>query len=166
MESNIGGKRNPASISIAVNEESGRILAINVAWMPLKGRLVEKMNREGIPFPEYQDQRPSAYDASFKAINSQAMGYPITVVTDGYPSYPGYVKRNVEKNPIHQVSLRNASADHDPMFWLNHVCARIRADLSRMGRKTWCVSRSIEALQHHLNIFMEFFNSRMYQTKG
>ena len=49
------------------------------------------------------------------------------------------------------------------MFWLNHVCARIRADLARMGRSSWCFSRSMDSLQSHLDMFIEFCNNRQYR---
>jgi len=38
----------------------------------------------------------------------------------------------------------------DPMFYLNHACARLWADLCRMRRRTWATSKSIEKLEAHL----------------
>ena len=169
MESKVGSKKNPVSISIAVNEDSGRIVDIQVSKMPLKGRIIEKIKKQGLPIPIREDFRPEGRVNALGAIAIAANGDPITIFTDGGTSYPDLISQ-VVRNAKHSVvpHYRNLLPDrnrHDNMFWHNHVCARIRADVSRLARRSWCFSRSIDALQAHLDMFMEYFNNRVYTAR-
>lgn len=166
MESKIGSKYYPVSIAIAVNEDTGRIVDIQVARMPLKGRVLEIARKRGEDLPRQIDDRDIARVNVLSAISSVAAGQ-IDIVTDKHPAY-GPLISQVHKKAIHISGKRHdeGAHDNDPMFWLNHVCARIRADLGRMGRRSWCFSRSIDALQGQLDMFMEFFNSRVYKVSG
>ncbi|MBD67124.1 MAG: hypothetical protein CME62_18130, partial [Halobacteriovoraceae bacterium] len=49
----------------------------------------------------------------------------------------------------------------DPLFALNHTCAMLRDNISRLVRKSWCVSQSIEKLQLHLDLYMKFHNTKL-----
>lgn len=46
----------------------------------------------------------------------------------------------------------------DLMFSLNHTCAKIRADMARMRRRTWAASKSLYYLNHHLMIYLGWVN--------
>ncbi len=169
METKLGSKLFPVSIAIAVNEDSGRIIDIRAARMPLKGRLVERMKKDGEKIPYSPDNRPEARANVLGAV-ALANSNQFDIYTDRYPGYNLMIEE-VLKNAIHhQVSgvanRGDSESDTDPMFWLNHICARIRADLGRMGRRSWCFSRSLDALQGQLDMFMEFFNRRIYKVSS
>lgn len=168
MESKIGSKYYPVSIAIAVNEDSGRIIDIQVARMPLKGRVLEAAQREGETIPKQVDQRDFARTNVLTAVSIVSNGRA-EIITDGLPAYKSIISQT-NKESTHLIASRIASDegghDNDPMFWLNHVCARIRADMARMGRRSWTFSRSLKALQAHLDMFMEFFNRRVYKASS
>jgi hypothetical protein len=63
----------------------------------------------------------------------------------------------LKHHPIKSRKI-NINTHYDPMFYLNHVCARIRADLCRMRRKTWATSKKIENLEAHLWIYLAWNN--------
>jgi hypothetical protein len=44
------------------------------------------------------------------------------------------------------------------MFSLNHTCAKIRAGVAVMARKTWTTTKSIQKLQDKLDIFIAVHN--------
>jgi hypothetical protein len=46
----------------------------------------------------------------------------------------------------------------DPMFSLNLTCAKIRASVAVMARKTWATTKSIEKLQDKLDIYLAVHN--------
>jgi hypothetical protein len=50
------------------------------------------------------------------------------------------------------------SADFDPLFKLNHACAKIRADLACMACKTWAMSKKRDKLQDRLDIYVAVNN--------
>jgi hypothetical protein len=50
---------------------------------------------------------------------------------------------------------------YDPLFALNHTAAMFRANLNRLFRKTWCTTKKIENLGHHLEIYVQFHNDRI-----
>ena len=49
----------------------------------------------------------------------------------------------------------------DPIFSLNHTCAMLRANLSRLIRKTWCTTKCIHRLYAHLVLYAEYHNRHL-----
>ena len=54
------------------------------------------------------------------------------------------------------------TGNYDPMFSLNHTCAKIRAGVAVMARKTWTTTKSIEKLQDKLDIFIAVHNGYVF----
>ena len=46
----------------------------------------------------------------------------------------------------------------DPLFALNHTAATLRARMSRLIRRTWNTTKSIEYLQAHLRMYQLYHN--------
>ena len=44
------------------------------------------------------------------------------------------------------------------MFTPPIICAKLRADLSRLARKTWSASKKAACLQDHLDLYVAFNN--------
>ena len=53
----------------------------------------------------------------------------------------------------------------DPLFAINHTYAMFRANMNRLIRKTWCVTKKPERLQFHLNIYSYAFNQGLLFQK-
>ena len=47
----------------------------------------------------------------------------------------------------------------DPIFSINHTFAMLRANISRLIRRTWNTTKKIEALINHLNIYIWVHNN-------
>jgi len=60
----------------------------------------------------------------------------------------------------HQVypSRKGPTGSRDPLFKLNHICVKLRADLSRLARKTWSATKKAACLQDHLDLYVAFNN--------
>jgi IS1 family transposase len=37
----------------------------------------------------------------------------------------------------------------------------MRDDINRLVRRSWCVTQSVEMLQHHLEIYKKFHNTKL-----
>ncbi len=49
----------------------------------------------------------------------------------------------------------------DPIFSLNHTCAMLRANLSRLARKTWSTTKTIQGLIDHLSIYAAYHHRKL-----
>lgn len=49
----------------------------------------------------------------------------------------------------------------DPLFSLNHTCAMLRANISRLVRRTWATTKRADRLKDHLFVYMDVHNSEL-----
>lgn len=52
----------------------------------------------------------------------------------------------------------------DPLFSLNHTAAMLRANINRLFRRTWCISKTIDGLVAHLWVYVAFHNEVLLQN--
>jgi len=77
----------------------------------------------------------------------------VTLETDKKPLYGHLGSRLFGSQLIWQTHSASARRDRaNPLFPINHTNARLRHFLSRLRRRTWCVSKRRGALQGHLHI--------------
>ena len=159
-------KCKPVSVTLAVEEKTRRILGFRVARMAAKGRLVKKsLKKYGFRW----DDRSRARKDLFKELQP-VVAPGATIKSDSNPHYVEDVKNFFPKS-IHIRVLGERGAitgqgelkkvEFDPIFDLNHTCAMFRANVSRLIRKTWCTTKSIERLQDHLSIYAVYHNSQL-----
>lgn len=140
------------AITIAVRHKTGQILSIQVGKMTTKGDLA----KAGQALGWGPNESPSCCNAALAQAAIAAK--PIcTVASDsGGWGYSGDVKKALPQ-AIHQSYLSKA-VGFDPLFKLNHVCAKIRADISRMARKTWSTTKDRARLQDALDVYIAWNN--------
>lgn len=103
-----------------------------------------------------------------KAVGAVAKS-PLMVATDGNKAYGPVIKAALPhaKHEVHvggrdkhqqQPPQSKGKRVFDPLFRLNHTCAKIRADLSRMARRTWATTKRTWALQYHLDLYIAYNN--------
>ena len=162
-------KCKPVSIVLAVEEGTRKIVGIEAAKMPAKGRLAKISVKKYGP---REDLRPAALRKTLSYLKD----YPSLqiVKSDMAPRYPKYVKEILPHTRhitykgrrgcvVGQGELK--ACGWDPLFSLNHTAARIRDLIKRLSRRTWCTSKLIPRLQMFLNIFMCHFNKRRLGQK-
>jgi len=157
-------KCKPVSIVVAVEEGSRKILALEAAQMPAKGLLADVSRKK---YGYRADHRPMALRKTLTGLvqfnNLQ------TIKSDLCPRYPKYVKeclpgikhiafKGRRGCVVGQGELKRGG--FDPLFDLNHTCARIRDLIKRLSRRTWCTTKVVERLQMFLDIFICHFNRR------
>jgi IS1 family transposase len=84
---------------------------------------------------------------------------PVILDSDYKPSYQSIGRRLFGPRFVgrrHDASLRRDRSN--PLFPINHKNARLRHFLSRLRRRSWCVSKTAAHLQLHLDIAAVFVN--------
>lgn len=155
----------PLSIALAVQSDNYKIIDVQVAQSHYQGRLssiaLKKYGPRG-------DQSKEARIHVLKTLESQ-IRTDCHITTDAKPHYPLEVREYFPKASLKQIKNRGSRLKRllqarrrniqDPMFGLNLVAAKIRHDLSRMGRKVWTTTKKAERLQSHLMLFVAYQNN-------
>jgi len=176
METYEHTKLKPLSIPIAIRAKTGEIISLQTAEMAAKGPTARKS------VEKYGQRKDDSYRACIRVIESvrKVAKDKITIACDGKPSYPNiirskipdcnidqYVNRKLHKLPdTTDESLVDAQENKesvqrknfDPLFMLNHTCAKLRADLSRLVRRTWSTTKKMSRLQCHLDLYIAYQN--------
>jgi hypothetical protein len=155
METIEHSKLKPLSIALAVRPKTGQIIGAKAATMNCHGHMAALSRKI---YGWRPDTRPMACRDVMNDIKAVAKPR-ITVATDGKTTYPGMIKA-VMPQAVH-VPYAGRVAVHkarDPLFRLNHTCAKLRADVSRLARRTWSASKCLKGLQDHLDIYIAFNN--------
>ena len=163
-------KCKPVSITLAVDSPTRRILSFSVSSMPPKGRIAQKA------FLKYgwrADDRPRGRKLLLSTLTG-LVNPKAVIKSDQNPHYPSDVKlffKNSEHIPLKgrrgaitgQGELKKGG--FDPLFSLNHTFAKLRADVNRLIRKTWCTTKKIERLRYHVAIVSLYHNQALVARK-
>jgi len=168
LETSVHSKYKPLSVTIAVEERPMRILGFEVSQMPAKGLLAKKA------FKKYgfrKDERTQGRERLFRRLTS-FVEEDALIKSDSNPYYPQTVKKYfpkaTHKNYIGRRGAVTGQGElkkgktRDPLFSLNHTCAKFRAHISRLIRKTWNTTKKTERLVDHINIYADYHNERLF----
>ena len=171
LETSEHTKCKPLSVALAVDPKSRKILSFQVSQMPAKGHLAR------IAFYKYgyrQDERSVGWDALMKDL--VPLVHPKAKFTsDQNPHYPKFLlKHHPHASHVAVKGGRGCIAGqgelkklkHDPLFYLNHTCAMMRANLNRLFRKTWCNTKNRQGLSDHLAIYVHYHNTVLVKSAG
>lgn len=158
-------KCKPLSVTLAVQARTRRILGLEVSSMPAKGLLVEKARKYGYR----PDGRTKAREELFRSL--KALVHEEAVIkSDSNPSYPRAVKRHFpQARHVIYLSRKGSLAGggelkvggFDPLFSLNHTCASLRMNVTRLLRKTWYTTKKMDRLRAHLFLYAHFHNTKL-----
>lgn len=148
----------PISVALAVRAKTGEILEVQCAQMAFKGPLAAQAREKYGP---REDQSGAAIKKTLTTLSlCSALVFALT--TDADPRYLNQVRRELPTATHHSIKRRFVKRDRrnaeDHLFTLNYTAAKIRNDLSRMGRKTWVTTKKVERLQAHLDLYIAFNN--------
>lgn len=156
-------KLKPLSVTIAVDEDRRRILAVEVSQIPAFGHLSRLAVKK---YGFRKDEHSSGLARVFEKI-SPIVSAEVVVKSDEHSLYGGFVSSYLPKaKHLTFKSERSCVAGQgelkkvqfDPLFVINHTCALFRANVNRLIRKTWCTTKDPKRLKDHLDIFMYFYN--------
>jgi hypothetical protein len=158
-------KCKPLSVTLAVQSKTRRILGLEVSSMPAKGMLVEKAKKYG----HRVDLRRLGRENLFRTL-TDLVAEDAVIKSDNNPHYPNDVRKHFPKaSHVTYESRRDSLGGQgelkkvrfDPLFSLNHTCAMLRANVSRLVRKTWVTTKRADRLHAHLMIYADFHNSEL-----
>jgi transposase-like protein len=163
LETSEHTKCKPLSVSLAVDPATRKILSFQVSQMPAKGLLAH------IALKKYgyrKDERPSGWNQMMKDL-IPFVSETATWKSDQNPHYPKYLFKH-HPHAVHETTKGGRGSisgqgelkklGYDPIFTLNHTCAMLRANLSRLVRKTWSNTKNRKGLMDHLSIYVPYHN--------
>ena len=161
-------KMKPISIAVAVSTKTREILAIQASSMPAKGLLAKKSREK---YGKRVDGRSLAMGKVLKKVSDYLLPTG-EIQSDKNPKYPGWIRKQSQTWTHKTFKGRRGcivgqgelkSGRYDPLFSLNHTCAMIRANVSRLFRRTWNTTKKLECLQDHLNMYAYIHNFRIQE---
>ncbi len=159
-------KLKPLSITLAVEVPTRRILGMEVSRMPAKGHLA-KLSIKKYGFRK--DERPLARERLFLGLTNLVAPEAL-IKSDENPHYWNVVKKHFPKaRYVREKGQRGSVTGQgelkkvrfDPLFHLNHTCAMLRANVNRLFRKTWCLTKKPEKLALHLAMYAVYHNLKL-----
>lgn len=159
-------KCKPLSVTLAVESKTRRILGLEVSSMPAKGLLADKARQKYGP---REDRRSSGRRRLFSRIEP-LMERDVILKSDSNPHYKGDVENYFPQAKYKQYEGKRGSLGgqgelkkvrFDPLFSLNHTCAKLRADVNRLIRRTWCTTKKKEYLYAHLVLYADYHNRNL-----
>ena len=156
-------KLKPLSVTVFVDQDY-KLLVAEVVEMPAKGRLAQISRAKYGPRKDLREEAMAKCFKGFKDLK------PLKMVSDAKPSYKKYVDRYFPGVPyeIHNQAEKERKRDrlhenyqkkaHDPMFTINQRFAKLRADIRRLTRRSWCTTKLKENLQMHLELYRVYNN--------
>ena len=167
MESIEHTKLKPLTIPICVSD-TYKILGVSVGKIPAKGHLAELARKK---YGVRENEREKVLRELLVNLKDNVKLNPLTITTDSHPLYPKLIKEYFPESmhiPIVSRELKEKKRElihHnvtkkviDPMFALNQRCAKIRSDVRRMTRRSWCTTKNIENLKKHLSLYQIYNN--------
>ena len=156
-------KLKPLSVLVVSDADTWQILGYKVSRIPASGHLAEKSREKyGYRADESYAARHQLLESLKPAINANA-----EFITDSYSAYPAVIKRHFP-HATHTRHIGGKGAvtgqgelkklQFDPLFCINHQLAMLRANISRLFRRSWNTTKRVERLNDHLAIFLDHYN--------
>lgn len=158
-------KCKPLSVAMAVSKNERKILGFRVSSMPATGHLA-KISRK--KYGVRPDHRKAGLNDLFNDL-SRLLRPNITISSDECSFYNGVVRSYFPKAKVNQYTGKKGSlagqgelkkTRFDPIFSINHTFAMLRANVSRLIRKTWNTTKKVSGLICHLNIYVWMHNTK------
>ena len=163
LETSEHTKCKPLSVTLAVDPKTRKILKFTVSSMPAKGHLAAISRRK---YGYRIDERPEKRDQFMKELIPFVTA-ECTWTSDENPFYPAPLKRHhPTAQHVRVKGGRGAITGQgelkklrfDPLFALNHTCAMLRANMSRLFRRTWNTTKNKKGLIDHLSLYISYHN--------
>ena len=157
-------KCKPLSITLAVESGTRRILGLEVRKMKANGPLA-RVKKYGPREDERRDGRRKLFREIQPLVDDE-----VEIKSDCNPHYRKDVAEFFPNSTHHQYKGKRGAITgqgelkkvrFDPLFSLNHTCAKFRADVNRLFRRTWCTTKKPERLYNHLVLYASYHNQHL-----
>lgn len=156
-------KLKPLSVTIAVEEKTRFILSVEVSQIPSFGHLAHVARKKYGYRKDYHDE---GLTRTFKTL-AKFVNPEVLIKSDEHQRYPTFVSSYFPRGKHLTFKSERAciagqgelkKTKNDPLFYINHTCATLRANVNRLIRKTWCTTKDPKRLKDHLDIYIHFHN--------
>lgn len=167
MESIEHTKLKPLTIPICVSD-TYKILGVSVGRIPANGHLAELSRKK---YGVRENEREKVLCELLENLRDKVRIKPLTITTDSHPLYPkliqeyfpeakhiAVVSRELKEKKRELIHHKVTKKVFDPLFALNQRCAKIRSDVRRMTRRSWCTTKIKENLHRHLLLYQIYNN--------
>jgi len=163
METSERSKCLPLSIPLVVETQTRFILGFRVCSMPAKGHLASISRQK---YGYRVDERAQAAHELFMELKPY-FSSTLEIKSDENPKYPSWIRPHFPQARhlkykgrrgcvVGQGELKRGG--YDPLFSLNHTAAMLRANVSRLFRRTWNTTKKKERLATHIAIYVQAHN--------
>lgn len=165
METFEHSKYKPLSITLAVESKTRRILGLEVSRMASKVGRPYILKKYGKPADERRGGRKRLFRHLRKIVEER-----VEIRSDCNPYYEREVSKYFPNSKYYRFLGKRSAATgqgelkkvrFDPLFSLNHTCAKFRADVNRLIRKTWCTTKKKDRLYAHLILYANYHNQQL-----
>ena len=166
-------KLKPVSISIAIEPKTRVLVGLFAEQMPCKGKL-QKISNE--IYGKFKDLRDNAREKTLQ--NMKLTAITGKVHTDGATVLRKFFKNQTtfdhipHKRRYHlkhkmddykpEINLRKEKyplyGEGNPLWFVDFICAKLRARIAVLARRTWTTSKGISEIQDCLNLFLAYHN--------
>lgn len=147
-------KAKALTVALAVRHKTGKILSAKVGRIPANGKLAAVGQAL---YGWTVNESPQACAAALAQV-AVAARPNATVACDGATTYPNLIWTAMPLAGVLANPAPATAGGFDPLFKLNHACAKIRAKVAVMARRTWSTTKSRFKLQDKLDIFVAVHN--------
>lgn len=164
LESFEANRFQPVTVPVLIERATFFIVDVAVAPLRRKGRLTPAQRARRAAHEARHGRRPSRSASAVRAVLASLLPLvparsPVVLESDRKPLYQVLGRRLFASRFVPQTYSAASRRDHaNPLFPINHTNARLRHFLSRLRRRTWCVSKTRAALDAHLRIAMLWGN--------
>jgi len=164
-------KLKPAAISTAVDAVRGFILGAEVSQIPAFGHLAKPSVAK---YGYRESTQKDALDRLFKSI-APVICNDSEIRSDEHKLYPQFVNKYLPGRVYKRFkSIRGCVTGQgelkkqcfDPIFVINHTLAMMRANISRLIRRTWNTTKSLMMLKNHVDIYIHYHNIQVLKKLG
>jgi len=156
-------KLKPLSVMVVSDADTYRILGCVVSRIPASGHLAEKSRKK------YGYRPDESYSARHQLMASltSVIAADAEFITDSHSAYPELIARHFpQARHTRHLGAKAAVSGQgelkkliwDPLFCINQQLAMLRANISRLFRRSWNTSKRVDRLSDHLTVFQYHYN--------
>ncbi|HET6204125.1 MAG TPA: hypothetical protein VFI25_15140 [Planctomycetota bacterium] len=159
----------PLTVGLLVAVPSGMILAGEVGRIRSRAGKSAASKKRRAAFEAEEGRRPNESGLVMRRCLSRLEGAEgVVLASDRKPLYASLVRRLFAPGEVeHRIySGKGTKGPRSPLFWVNHEAAMARYGISRLIRRSWCVSKKGERLEKHVAIWMLMNNVWRWRVNG
>lgn len=164
-------KMKPLTVTAVTDSENRFILSAKVGKVPCSGGLAKASKQKYGP---RENQHKKVIEEALSQI--QKIVHPrCHIISDKHRYYPRIIKKHFPLSFHETFKSKRAQLMgqgewkkivRDPLQKINHVFAEMRAQISRLNRRSWNTTKKMSRLQDHLDMFIYYYNFIYLAKKG